>query len=184
MKRVLSYVMTCFLCILVMAGCNQKPAKQKNTPMPAIVFDYTYCYEYTEPNMYAFMCIDKDGNIYSGSSKEYCYCKAEERMELLASLVKEQDCKLISTIQTGELQEKYDELKQIAAGDKNKITVEESMIDVCIGQHQWNGYCYDTKGDMNVVTLNGEGDSRYINDDSEAAKLADWMKQFTTAPAS
>lgn len=186
MKKYLWFTVIFLISIVIMTGCGQRTSESKDNKeqksddsekMPVIVMEYTYEYYDSEPYLYKFIFIDNYGNIYRGDSESY-FCTAEERMTLYESLIKEPGCELINTINMEQLQEKYEMLKQIESSGKNEIRVEESTLDVCLGQHKWTGYCYDKEGGLNIVTLYGEGDSSYINSDSRARELANWIDSF------
>lgn len=194
MKKYFYYVIVCFFSISIIAGCGQRTtesrgeqktnvSEKKSEKMPVIVFEYTYEYYDSEPHLYKYLFIDSYGNIYCGDSDSY-FCTAEERMKLYDILIREDGCKLINKINMEQLQEKYETVQQIESGLKNEIIVEESTLDVCLGQHKWNSYCYDKEGNLNVVILYGEGDSSYINSDRRAKELADWISSFKLNPVS
>ena len=146
----------------------------ENENMPEIVFDYTFFYEANEPYSYMFVFIDKYGNVYYGDNEIY-FCNAEEKMHLYQNLINDTDCKKINVADMKQLQQKYDLLKQIVKDGNNKVTIKESVLDVCLGQYTWTGYYYDENGNLNTLTLYGEGDSSYINNDNRAKEIAEWI---------
>lgn len=169
------------ICMAIITGCGEKESVYENENMPEIVFGYTYRnkIEIASPYSFIYMFVDRYGNVYYGDGDDEIYfCGAEEKMQLYETLIKDDKCKKINTVDMKELHQRYDVLKQMASDKDNNVTVEESTLDVYLGQYMWSGYCYDEDDNLKKVILYGEGDTSYINSDSRAKEIADWISSL------
>lgn len=180
---------------VLMTGCSQKQSisethykaglssekEEEAQSMPKIVFDYTFLYDYGESTdmekIYTFFFIDRYGNVYYGNDQAYFY-NSEDREQLYDTLLKNQLCEKTAAVDTEQLLHKYRLLQQMIKEENNVVTIEESTLDVCSGQHKWKGYYYDEDGNLQYAVLYGEGDTHYINSDTKAKEIADWISEW------
>ncbi len=166
-KIILVIVMVMFFAV---SGCGQ-PKIDENA-MPDVVFEY-FKDEHTNEQIYDNWFIDKGGGLYHVINGEV-YGTAQLR-EDYKTLLKDV-CVCVGEIEYEELVEKYKILREVSVSDKNIVEIHESFLDWGEGTtEEWSGYCYDKKGNIVIVSLHGEGDYYYTNEDPRAGELAKWM---------
>lgn len=177
MKKHCFNIIMLVLCALFLAGCAREKVsdttEDEENSMPSIVFSYTYT---PEKNIY--MVIDKYGDVYSGKGETFCNSTTPEKMELYETFIEEPDCEKIGSVDMEELQQKYELLQVIERFDLCACIQEKNEGSVKIGEHIWEGYCYDEEGYMISILLHEEGESTYTSEDSLATELAEWMKEI------
>ena len=170
MKRVWM-IFICVSLLLSLSGCSQ----EQEIEMPEMVFRYFYHFDYREAPPYDIWWIERDGTIcYCGNED---YQSAVDLMEQYESIKAELDYEVLGTVDTEVLQEKWQVLQEIVNGENNEVLIEEDMLDVVKPEEMWYGYYYNSEGELKVVTLRGEGNTMYINQDPRARELADWLDE-------
>ena len=171
MKKVL--IIICMSLLLSLSGCSQ----QQEIEMPEIVFEYFYYLDYQESPPYDIWWIEQDGSIYYSNDEMYYHYTGAQRMEQYESIKAELDYEVVGTVDVDVLQEKWQILQEIVNGENNEVLIEEDMLDVVKPREKWYGYCYNSEGELKVVTLRGDGNTMYTNQDHRARELADWLDE-------
>lgn len=138
-----------------------------------IVFSFGFDYESGEyyPTIVCF--IDKNGCIYKTEDREFIEQNIEDFLKNNPNYAEDEKYTLVGKIEEREMKEKIKILKKIAIKGA-KAEVKETQTDDYRGEKLWYGY-YMKNGKVQVVTLRGEGDRIWINKDSRAEALAEWL---------
>ncbi|MDE7366612.1 MAG: hypothetical protein K2N24_04585 [Lachnospiraceae bacterium] len=179
MKRLWVFFI-CMSLLLSLSGCSQ----QQEIEMPEIVFEYLYYMDYfgtRDIPPYDTWWIEQDGTICHSRDEAYQQYTAKDLMEQYESIKAELDYEVVGTVDVDVLQEKWQILQEIVNGENNEVLIEEDMLTVVKPEEMWYGYYYNSDGELKVVTLRGEGNTMYINQDPRARELADWLDEVFQA---
>ncbi len=177
MKRLWMFFI-CVSLLLSLSGCSQ----QQEIEMPEIVFEYFYYMDYfgtRDIPPYDIWWIEQDGTVYHGGDETHR--SAVDLMEQYESIKTEFDYEVVGTVNVDVLQEKWQVLQEIVNGENNEVLIEEDMLTVVKPREKWYGYYYNSDGELKIVTLRGEGNTMYINQDPRARELADWLDEVFQA---
>lgn len=170
-------IIICMGLLLSLSGCSQQP-EIPEVEMPEIVFKYFYYMDYfgtRDIPPYDIWWIERDGTAYHGGDETHR--SAVNLMEQYESIKAEFDYEVVGTVDVEILQEKWQVLQEIVNGENNEVLIEDDMLTVVKPEEMWYGYYYNSEGELKVVTLRGEGNLTYTNQDPRARELADWLDE-------
>lgn len=141
-----------------------------------IVFSYQFIMDGLSDkneNIYLVYFIDNKGCIYKTEDKNFFYTRMEQYLEANPNYAKDKKFIFLGQIEEDEWQEKIKCMREIAMINTD-IEVRESMTCDVKGQKKWYGY-YRKNNKLEAVILHGEGDTSYINKNSKADELVQWL---------
>ncbi len=167
MNKILKVMILIILCVFF-TGCN----KEEQETMPEIVFMYSSNYNGERVKLYLY---DNQGNIYFSNERDVYYCQYINLVEQYTSGSLKDKITLVATIDTEELQEKYDLLKEIMSTGEYEIVSMDYWLNIEVAREEWTGIYYDTKGNTEIVTLYEEDEGYHKCSDERAYEIIEWI---------